>query len=200
MGVTEATLEELDVHVTTRPGPILLLLASRSVAVKTRPSFLPIAGGFEGEMATEATGTLPFGTGWPATVTVASPDFPATFAETRVVPGAAPVTTPSVETVAMAAFSTDQKMSGSASVSPAAFCTTTRSVRWSPIEIDDAGGDTATVATSTGGTSFMSDALHAATTSIAPQTTPRRTAFSLIAGAERRQEPVLTLADCSVST
>src|SRR4051812_36180653 len=92
--------------------------------------------------------------------------------------------------VAMAGFSTDQKMLGSASVSPAAFCTTTRSVSWPPIEIDDAGGDTATVATSAGVTSFVSDALQAATSSIAPQTTPRQTAFPLIAGVGSRQEPV----------
>ena len=85
MGVTEATLGALDVHVTTRPGPMLLPLASASVAVSTRPSFLWIAGGFDGEMATEATGALPLGGGGAgglATVTVASPDFPATFAET----------------------------------------------------------------------------------------------------------------------
>ena len=69
-----------------------------------KSSFLAMAGGFEGETVTDATGAAPLETGGFATVTVPSPDFPATFAETCVVPGAKPVTTPSLEMVAMLAF------------------------------------------------------------------------------------------------
>ena len=77
MGVTEATLGALDVHVTTRPGPMLLPLASASVAVSTRPSFLWIAGGFDGEMATEATGAcVEWALGHPDVHTVQATTFP----------------------------------------------------------------------------------------------------------------------------
>src|SRR5262245_5212184 len=118
-----------------------LPLASLSDAVNVRLSFLLMAGGFEGEMVTGATGD-----GLRCTTTVPSPDSPATFAETCVVPGAIPVTTPSSEMVAMPASRVDQKTSASLSAWPAVSCTTAWSDRRPPTETEDADGDTATLA------------------------------------------------------
>jgi len=130
-----------------------------------------MAGGFEGEMVTDATATV--GTGARCTVMVPIPDFPATLAETCVVPGATPVTTPSSEILATLASWTDQKTSASVSVLPAVSCTTALSDRRPPIETEDADGDTATVATSRGVDTSFSELLHAAIASTAPQTRER---------------------------
>ena len=105
MGVTDAMLGSLDVQVTTRPKSMTLPLASLRTALNERFSFLAMAGGFDGEMVTDATATLAPGAG--RTLMVPSPDFPATFAEMRVVPGPTPVTTPSSEMTAMLGSSVD---------------------------------------------------------------------------------------------
>jgi hypothetical protein len=99
---TVATAALLVLQMTARPARTLCVASYVTAESCVRvPGVASTCGGVT---TTLATGVL-------ATVIVATPDLPFAFADTWVEPSATPVTTPSLETVAMLVFSTDQKMS-----------------------------------------------------------------------------------------
>ena len=181
---TDATAAVLEVHVTTRPVR-MVPVASFVVAVNcfvAPTATLAVAGA----TVTVATGA--------DTTTAAVPLLPSDVAVMVAVPGATAVTTPLVETVAMAALLDVHVTTLLVTTVPAVSFTVTDRVAVCPVNSDVLAGESATLPTGTGGTALtvtvavpLLPSLVAVTVAVpaaTPETTPAGDTVATAAGLE----------------